>query len=111
LGKGKKVFEPFDRFAQFETSKGKSLAELLKEFETCRKASLEKLHSFQLTENDFAKNGCHPTLGTVTLSELIAAWVVHDLNHFAQIARVMAKQYQGNVGAFYQYLTILQAVP
>lgn len=39
-----------------------------------------------------------PNLGTVTLRQLLATWVVHDLRHVRQIARVMAKQYAAGVG-------------
>ena len=46
-------------------------------------------------------------LGAVTLRELLATWAVHDLNHVAQIARVLAKRYTGEVGAWRAYLSIL----
>jgi hypothetical protein len=38
---------------------------------------------------------------------LLAAWVVHDLGHIAQIARVMAKQYKEAVGPWVAYLPVL----
>ena len=103
-----KTFESFDRFAQFEASKGKSLAQLLDEFRRLRKISLEKLQSLGLTETDGAKTGIHPSFGEVTLSQLISTWVVHDLNHITQISRVMAKQYKEAVGPWIDYLRILQ---
>ena len=106
--KADKTFEPYDRFAQFEASKGKSLAQLLTEFASLRKLNLEKLHSLGLNETDGEKTGIHPSFGEVTLSELIATWVVHDLNHTAQISRVMAKQYKEAVGPWINYLRILQ---
>ncbi len=102
-----KTFTPFDRFAQFQESQGKTLDDLLTEFHNLRKTNIEKLKSFQITKEDLSKTGQHPALGTVSLRELLATWVVHDLNHIAQIARVMAKQYKDEVGAFSEYLRIL----
>src|SRR5688572_7387717 len=71
-------FEPFDRFAQFRESEGKSLAELLDEFESLRRESLAELAGFGLGEADLARAGTHPELGRVTLGELLATWVAHD---------------------------------
>ena len=103
-----KKFEPFDRFAQNEDSKGKSLAVLLKEFETLRKKNLEVLRSKNITQKELQEKGVHPAFGEVTLSQLLATWVVHDLNHISQISRVMAKQYKVAVGPWIEYLRILQ---
>lgn len=104
-------FEPFDRFAQFENSKGKQLEELLSEFEQLRAENLKLLRSKQLSIKDLQQKGEHPELGQVTLSQLLAAWVVHDLGHIAQISRVMAKQYKNEVGPWPKYLTILNYRP
>ena|ERR1700750_2645205 len=103
-----KEFKPFDRFAQLEESKGKSLDQLLNEFLTCRELSLKTLKGLGLTENDFRKTGIHPRFGAVTLSQLIAAWTVHDLDHISQISRVMAKQYKEQSGPWIEYLKILR---
>ncbi|MFQ5790975.1 MAG: DinB family protein [Acidobacteriota bacterium] len=102
------AFEPFDRFAMLEKSKGKTFGELLDSFEALRKRNLQTLSDLDLTEEELSRKGIHPALGTVTLEQLIATWVVHDLNHLAQIARVMAKQYQEAVGPWEEYLRILQ---
>ncbi|MBL7818379.1 MAG: DinB family protein [Saprospiraceae bacterium] len=102
-----KTFEPFDRFAQFELSRGKTLSNLLKEFKKLRKKNLKRLSSKNLTYSDFQKTGYHPALGEVTVAQLLSTWTVHDLNHIAQIARVMAKQYKTEVGPWVQYLGIL----
>jgi DinB superfamily len=104
-----KNFEVFDRFAQFEESKEKSLTELLDEFDRLRKENLDWLRSAKITEDDLEKKGFHPAFGEVTLSQLLATWAVHDLNHIAQIARVMSKQYQSAVGPWTAYLKILQS--
>lgn len=102
-----RAFESFDRFAQFETSRGKSLEDLLDEFEALRAESLVALAAFDLQPADFERTGLHPELGIVTLGELIATWVVHDLTHIAQIARVMAGQLGSEVGPWRAYLPIL----
>lgn len=102
-----KRFISFDRFAQFNDSKGKHIETLLTEFETLRKANLQKLRSFNLQPADFLKTGIHPTFGEVSLEQLLATWTVHDLNHLAQIARVMAVQYREAVGPWTAFLGIL----
>ncbi len=107
-GNKDKTFVPFDRFAQFEENKGKTLAALLAEFKSVREKNIKSLQSLHLTKNDFTQKGIHPALGEVTLSQLIATWTVHDLNHLAQIARVMAKQYKSETGPWIEYLSILK---
>jgi len=107
--KGDCAFVPFDRFAQFEESKGKTMNQLLDEFKTLRKINVEKLRSKNLSEIDLTLEGKHPAFGAVTLHQLLSTWVVHDLNHISQIARVMAKQYTTDVGPWYEYLGILKA--
>ncbi len=101
-------FEAFDRFAQFEASEGKSLSELLDEFEAARAESLSVLESMRLTTSDLERTGMHPALGRVTLGQLLATWVAHDLDHVVQISRTMAKQYTEGVGPWRQYLSVLK---
>jgi len=103
-----KTFESFDRFAQFEESKGKTLNQLLNEFKMLREKNIEQLLSKKLTDKQMEEKGVHPVFGDVTLSQHLSTWVVHDLNHIAQISRVMAKQYKLNVGHWVDYLKILQ---
>lgn len=102
-----KTFVPYDRFAQFEQSKGKSLQQLLKEFEELRTVNLEWLQSLKLAETDLDKRGLHPGLGHVTLRQLLSTWVIHDLTHIAQVARVMAKQYKEEMGPWIEYFRIM----
>ena len=102
-----KTFEPFDRFAQFEISKGKTMSQLLSEFLKLREKNLEYLKFVSITESNYNFTGKHPHLGEVTLKQLLASWVVHDLGHIAQISRVMAKQYKSEVGPWKAYLSIL----
>jgi DinB superfamily len=104
-------FDRFDRFAMFENSKGKSLVELLAEFERLRGESLRQLDELNLTPELLQKQGTHPVLGVVTLSQLLSAWVVHDLGHIRQIVRVMAKQYDEAAGPWTAFLTILSDKP
>ncbi len=100
-------FEPFDRIAMFEQSKGKSLNDLLATFERARGESLGQLGKMNLTPELLSKRGMHPELGVVTLSQLLATWVAHDLSHIAQVVRVMAKQYGEAVGPWRAYLSVL----
>lgn len=102
-----KTFVPYDRFAQFEESQDKSLEQVLKEFEELRKDNLNWLRSLSLTETDFDKKGIHPSLGQVTLRQLLSTWVVHDLTHIAQVSRVMAKQYKQEMGPWVEYFRIM----
>jgi uncharacterized damage-inducible protein DinB len=102
------TFEPFDRFAQFEKSKGKTLEELLETFSELRKENLEILRAWNLSDEQLNLKGIHPELGEVTLEQLLATWFVHDLNHIRQIVTILAKKYSGNVGAWKEYLSILQ---
>ena len=102
-----KAFEPFDRFAQQRESQGKSLAQLLEEFERLRSENLTELGAMNLRAEDLARRGRHPALGVVTLSQLLAAWAVHDLTHLHQISRVMAHQYRDAVGPWSAYLGVL----
>jgi hypothetical protein len=102
-----KAFEPFDRFAQFEASRGKTLSELLDEFAAVRADSLAALASFRLGPEHLALPGRHPELGLVTLGQLLSTWVAHDLDHLVQVARVMAKGYTEAVGPWRAYLRVL----
>ena len=103
-----RTFVPFDRFAQFDNSKGKSLSDLLAEFEEARAKSLSELQSWNLTDEQLELKGMHPELGEVTLGQLLATWVVHDLNHIRQIATAMARRYDAEVGPWKEYLSILK---
>jgi hypothetical protein len=102
-----KPFTPWDRFAQYKESKGKTLDQLLRQFKKVRKNNIDWLRSLNLSETDLDKKGTHPSLGEVTLRNLLATWVVHDLTHIAQITRVMAKQYKEEMGPWPQFFRIL----
>ncbi|MBM2816540.1 MAG: DinB family protein [Ignavibacteria bacterium] len=102
-----KRFAPYDRFAQFIESKGKTLEQLLMEFKDCRLRNLQILKDKNLNEVDLDKTGIHPRFGSVTLRQLFSTWVTHDMTHIAQIVRVMAKQYKIEVGPWVEYVGVL----
>ena len=108
LSSGNKKFEPFDRFAQFKESKGKTLQELLDEFAALRNENLKTLKSFEIDEKKLTLEGIHPELGNVTLKEHLSTWVTQDLIHIAQISRVMAKQYKEEIGPWIKYFRLMK---
>jgi len=101
-------FEPFDRLGHVREVQGKSLEQLLDEFAQARARSLAALEAMNLTQDDLDRRGLHPSLGSVTLSELMATWAVHDLTHLHQVSRVMAHQYRDAVGPWTRYLGVHQ---
>ena len=100
-------FEPYDRFRHRARNAKRTLDSLLDEFARLRAENLRELEAWKLTEAQLDLPGEHPTLGRVTLRQLLSAWVVHDLGHIAQVARVMAKQYRTEVGPWVPYLPVL----
>lgn len=100
-------FDPFDRFAQFEASRGKTIGDLLDEFEGLRALNLRTLRELLADGIDLEAIGRHPNLGRVTAGELLATWATHDLGHIAQIARIMAKRLGEDAGPWRAYLPIL----
>ena len=100
-------FDTFDRLAQFEASRGKTLASLLDEFAAARGESLQALTAMSLGDADLDRRGRHPQLGAVTARQLLATWVAHDLDHLMQVCRVLATQYADEVGAWRAFLRII----
>lgn len=100
-------FPPFDRFGHYDAYEGWSLAALLDEFARIRHENLGIVRDWKLTPADLALEGTHPAFGRVTLAQLLATWVAHDLGHLAQTSRVLAKQYCDAVGPWREYLPIL----
>jgi hypothetical protein len=101
-------FEPFDRRGHEAFTGALPTAELLREFAALRSANLEALRGFHLDESALNATGIHPSLGTVTMRQLLATWVAHDFAHMAQIVRVMAKRHRDDVGPWREFLTILK---
>lgn len=102
------VFDPFDRRGHIEECRGKTLPQLLDEFARIRSLRLDELRGLKLRSEQLAMRGRHPALGAVTLSELLATWAAHDLTHMHQISRIMAQQYQDEVGPFSAFLGVLK---
>lgn len=100
-------FDPFDRRGFLDEARTWPMEALLAEFARLRSANLAALEGLELSREALAKTGIHPGLGKVTLENLLATWVVHDLGHLAQAARVMAKRYTSEVGPWVDYLPIL----
>ena len=101
-------FDAVDRTAFRTNLAGRSAEALLQEFASLREENLTVLRGVDLGPDRLGLHGTHPSLGDVVLSELLAAWVVHDLTHIVQIARVMAKQYDTAVGPWKEYLGVLR---
>ena len=105
--KSNRQFEPYDRFRHRARNVTRTLDSLLDEFARLRAENLRVLEAWKLTSEQLELRGEHPSLGAVTLRQLLAAWVVHDLGHIAQVARVMAKQYRAEVGPWVPFLPVL----
>jgi hypothetical protein len=99
-------FDPFDRFAELKTPR--PLSDLLEEFEKLRAENVATLRGWNLKESDLELTGEHPEFGNVTMRQLLATWVVHDLSHIAQITRTMARAYTEAVGPWTAYFRVLQ---
>jgi len=109
LEKGEaRTFDLFERSAQFQERRGRSLEQLLDEFARLRAENLSALEAMNLQPQDLARRGTHPAFGSVTLAQLLATWAVHDLTHLHQLSRVMARQYREAVGPWTAYLGVLQ---
>ncbi len=100
-------FPPFRQLPDLDEYAGLSIHELLDQFATLRAENLVALRDFELQQADFDRQGEHPVLGTVDLRQLLATWVVHDLNHLHQIAKTLAKRYREAVGPWRPNLAIL----
>ncbi len=101
------VFVPFGTgFAQMGLAK-RPVGILLAEFADWRKRNLDELREAGLDDEKLDRKGIHPEFGEVSLRELLATWVVHDLNHIFQISRVMAKQYRTEIGPWTKYISVV----
>ena len=103
-----KPFDPFDRNGHLRECEGKSMEQLLDDFADVRKERLAELSGLNLRASELRLRGRHPALGAVTLSQLIATWAAHDLNHLHQVSRVLAHPYREAVGPFAKYLGVMQ---
>jgi hypothetical protein len=103
-----RVFEPVDREAGFTRFKDWRLSDLLDRFDSVRTSNLETLDA-HVEAGDLTRRGVHPSFGEVTISQLLATSVVHDLNHLGQTVKTLAKQYREAVGPWREYLPIIDA--
>lgn len=101
-------FPPFDRTAHLNANQGKSTGDLLATFAELRRENVAALVGLKLTDDDLNRTGLHPEFGEVRLGQLLATWVVHDLNHLRQIVQSMARVYTEAVGPWSAYLLILE---
>ena len=102
-------FVPFDRFRHLRDREGATLAERLERLAGLRKANLDTLRGWSITPDRLAWTGVHPEFGEVTLRQLLATWVAHDLDHLMQIARIMGKRYTAAAGPWQAYLRVLRS--
>jgi uncharacterized damage-inducible protein DinB len=100
-------FEPFDRFAHVDRDRDVPLPALLTRFAELRAASLARLHELVTEDADLDRVGTHPSLGRVTMRQLLATWVVHDLDHVAQAFAALSASRDDAVGPWKAYLGIL----
>jgi hypothetical protein len=101
------TFVPFQREGFFAEARTRPLTELLALFATLRESSLRTLDGWRLGSRELALGAQHPELGEVTMRQLLATWVVHDLGHVVQVSRTMARQYRTEVGPWTAYLGVL----
>ena len=102
-----RAFAPFQQLPASGEIDDSDVAGMLAEFAATRQDSLAILRGFDLEPGDYQRTAEHPVLGTVTLAQLLATWVVHDLNHLHQMLTSMAKFHSAAVGPWRQYLGIL----
>ena len=101
-----KPFDKFDRHAMLERDRGVPVGDLLDRFRELRSQNLAQLDEL-VTDADLEKPGYHPSLGNVTMRNLLATWAIHDLDHTSQIFAGMSAAYDETVGSWKHYLGIL----
>lgn len=99
-------FEPLDRCGFRVWMEGQLLGDMLAVFEARRAEGVQRLRSEGWGARELDATGSHPTVGVVRLSQLLAAWVAHDMTHLAQIARTLGRQYEAAAGPWTQFMSI-----
>jgi hypothetical protein len=102
-----RTFDKFNREAQFEASQPVTLDARLDQFAALRRENLRALAELRLSDADLDRTGRHPAFGVVTMRQLLATWVAHDLDHVMQVSRVLGRQYSDDVGPWRAYLRII----
>jgi hypothetical protein len=105
---GDRRFTPFDREGGFTRYRGWTAAALLEEFAALRARNLTELADLRITPDMLRREGLHPEFGVVTLAQLLATWVTHDLAHVAQLARVLVRYTGRDVGPWAKYFSLLR---
>lgn len=100
-------FPPFQQMPELRAYEDEDIKQLLAKFADLRQKNLSELRNLNLGSIDFSREAEHPVLGRVNLHQLLATWVVHDLNHQHQIVKSMAKRYREAVGPWRSFLPIL----
>jgi uncharacterized damage-inducible protein DinB len=108
LSDGDKRFTPFDRERGLRDYAGWTGAAMLDEFERLRSASLRAWDELRIGERDPSARGIHPEFGPVTLEQLLACWVTHDLAHVNQISRVLMRRLAPAIGPWTRYFSLLR---
>ena len=100
-------FVSFDRSGFERATSGKTLEQLLDDFEAKRARNLATLDRMKIDESMLDRTGMHPELGSVTLRQMLATWTAHDLSHIGQVADSMARRYRDDVGPWRRFLPVL----
>lgn len=103
-------FPPVDHGDQTDRYAGLGTDAVADRFASLRQANLDGLDELRLTDPDLGREGTHPTLGRVTMAQLLATWVVHDHNHVAQLHGALSSHYVAEVGPWRSFLGILDRV-
>jgi hypothetical protein len=101
------AFPPVDHGDQSARYAGQSLDQVLDRFAELRERNLAGIRPLLTDADALDLRGLHPTLGEVTMRQLLATWAVHDLNHLRQAQEAMAFRYAEDVGPWRANLGVL----
>jgi hypothetical protein len=105
------AFPPVDHGDQSARYAGQSLGQVLDGFTERRAANLDAVRPLLTDPAALDGRGLHPSLGEVTMRQLLSAWAVHDLNHLRQAQEAMAFRYVDEVGPWRVNLGVLNRPP
>lgn len=105
------AFPPVDHGDQSARYAGQSLEQVLDGFTQRRAANLVAVRPLLSGSTALDRRGLHPSLGEVTMRQLMSAWAVHDLNHLRQAQEAMAFRYADEVGPWRVNLGVLNRPP
>jgi hypothetical protein len=98
---------PVDHGDQSARYAGQGADEVLERFAMLREQNLGAVRPLLTDASVLGRRGLHPSLGEVTMRQLLSAWAVHDLNHLRQAQQAMANRYRDEVGPWKVNLGIL----